>query len=58
MATPPTKRRRVEIPASVKQKICQRKIDHPQESLQDIRQFILDETSLAIGKFIAAKYIQ
>ncbi|XP_061191527.1 jerky protein homolog [Saccostrea echinata] len=50
MSTPQAKRRGVEVPVSVKKKICQRKIDHPNASLQDIRQFIIDETSLTIGK--------
>ena len=31
---------------SLKKKICQRKVDHPLFSLQDIRQFIIDEDSI------------
>jgi hypothetical protein len=57
MATPPTKRKRVEIPVSVKKKIFQHKIDHPQASLQDICQFSRDETSIAIGKTTIIKCI-
>ncbi|XP_062578214.1 tigger transposable element-derived protein 6-like [Saccostrea cucullata] len=50
MSTPPAKRARVGISASLKKKICQRKVDLPRSSLQDLRQFVIDEENITIGK--------
>ena len=46
----PAKRRRLEITAGIKKKVCQHKVDHPKATIQDIRQFILTEDALDIGK--------
>lgn len=48
--SPSCKRRRVEIPASIKKMICQRKEDHLKATIQDIRQHIIADYSLDTGK--------
>ena len=50
MSTPASKRRRVAVPGSVKKKICQMKIDKPQMSIQDLRQSILKDHNIDMGK--------
>ena len=37
---PASKRRRVEIPASMKKQICQYKADQPKATIQDIKYYI------------------
>ena len=48
MMAQPAKRRRLEITAGIKKKICQHKVDHPKATIQDIRQFILTEDAMDI----------
>uniref|UniRef100_K1RRR3 Uncharacterized protein n=1 Tax=Magallana gigas TaxID=29159 RepID=K1RRR3_MAGGI len=49
MCSPPLKRKRVDIPANVTNKICHYKIFHPRASVTEIRDFINKENSLELG---------
>lgn len=52
MCSPPLKRKRVEIPANVTNKVCHYKIFHPRASVTEIQDFINKETSLELGKAV------
>lgn len=52
MCSQPVKRKRVEIPANVTNKICHYKIFHSRASVTEILDFINKETSLELGKTV------
>ena len=47
---PASKRRLVEVPASLKKQICQYKIDHPKATIQDIKSYVQKDASIELGK--------
>lgn len=50
MSAPSSKRRRVEVSASVKRTICQYKEDHPKATIREVRQYIMNDSSIELGK--------
>ena len=45
-----SKRWRVQISASVKRTICQYKKDHPKTTIREVRQYIMNDYSIELGK--------
>ena len=55
---PASKRRRVEIPASMKKQICQYKAGRPKATIQDIKPYFQKDTSLKLGKSTIGDILQ
>ena len=45
-----SKHRHVEVSASVKRTICQYKEDHPKATIREVRQYIMNDSSIELGK--------
>ena len=50
MSEPSSKRWRVEVSASVKRTICQYKEDHPKATIREVRQYIMNDSSIELSK--------
>ena len=50
MSAPSSKRRRVEVSASVKRTICQYKEHHPKATIREVHQYIMNDSSIELGK--------
>ena len=58
MTVPSSKRRRVEVSASIKRTICQYNEHHPKATIREVRQYIMNDSSIELGKSTIGDFLK